>query len=156
MKLLLMYHGEASFDAAVDAQRIMTSNGRSAVIQQSQNASVPWHELTSMWLSPYVRTQHTASLSLENYAHKGHQLKLQRLDCLTPHGAIEQVEEFLLQQEGEGIVLITHQPLISGLMGHFCHPDEYLGAPMMPASMALLEGEVATAGCLKLTHLFHL
>jgi hypothetical protein len=26
---------------------------------------------------------------------------------------------------------------------------------MRPASMALLEGEVAAAGCLRLTHLFH-
>ncbi|MFQ3303655.1 histidine phosphatase family protein [Candidatus Njordibacter sp. Uisw_039] len=155
MKLLLMRHGEASFNATTDAQRSLTQRGSTLVIQQSQNPVVPWHEFTGLWVSPYVRAQQTASLLLQNYTYKQHGLSLRSLDCITPHSEVAQVQKFLLAQQHEGIVLITHQPLISGLIGHFCHADEYLGEPMMPASMALLEGEMAAAGCLRLTHLFH-
>jgi phosphohistidine phosphatase len=155
MKLLLMRHGEASFNASVDAQRPLTQDGSASVIEQSQNVIVPWHEFTCLWASPYVRAQQTASLLLSNYTDKNHGLTLRSLDCITPHGEIEQVQKFLFQQHHENVVLITHQPLISGLIGHFCHADEYMGEPMRPASMALLEGEVAAAGCLRLTHLLH-
>jgi phosphohistidine phosphatase len=155
MKLLLMRHGEASFNAPTDAQRPLTQGGSISVLQQCQNPTVPWHEFTNLWASPYVRAQQTASLLLSNYTDKNHGLTLRSLDCITPHGEIEQVQKFLLQQHHENVVLITHQPLISGLIGHFCHADEYMGEPMRPASMALLEGEVAAAGCLRLTHLFH-
>ena len=155
MQLLLMRHGEANFNALTDAQRPLTQQGSATVIQQSRNLKVPWHEFTSLWASPYVRAQQTASLLLQNYAHEKHDLILQSLGCITPHGEINQVQNFLLEQQHESTILVTHQPLVSGLIGHFCHADEYLGEPMMPASMALLEGEVAAAGCLKLTHLFH-
>ena len=155
MKLLLMRHGEASFNAPTDAQRPLTLRGSASVIQQSRHQTIPWHEFTSLWVSPYVRAQQTASLLLQNYAHKKHGLNLLTLDCITPHGKINQVQNFLLEQQHEGIVLISHQPLVSGLIGHFCHADEHMGEPMRPASMALLEGEVAAAGCLRLTHLFH-
>ena len=155
MKLLLMRHGEAGFNATTDAQRPLTQRGSRSVIQQGLDLMVPWHEFTRLWTSPYVRAQQTAALLLQNYAYKNHSLNLQTLDCITPHGEINQVQNFLLEQQHEGIVLITHQPLVSGLIGHFCHSDKHLGEPMLPASMALLEGEVAAAGCLKLTHLFH-
>lgn len=155
MKLLLMRHGEASSEAITDAKRPLTAIGRASVIRQAGNSIVPWPEFTRVWASPYLRAQQTGSLVLENYRHKTHQLKLQTLNCITPHGDIDQVESFLLEQEHQGIVMITHQPLISSLIGQFCYADQYLGDPMMPASMALLEGEVATAGTLRLTHLFH-
>ena len=155
MKLLLMRHGEASFNAPSDAQRRLTQRGSDSVIQQSQQQTIPWHEYTSLGVSPYIRAQQTASLLLQNYAYKKHLLNLQSLDCITPHGEIDQVQSFLLQQHHEGIVLITHQPLVSGLIGHFCHGNHHMGEPMRPASIALLEGEVAAAGCLRLTHLFH-
>jgi len=155
MKLLLMRHGEANFNAPTDAQRPLTRRGSVSVIQQSRHLTIPWHEFTSLCVSPYIRAQQTASLLLQNYAHKKHGLNLHTLDCITPHGEISQVQNFLLEQQNEGIILVTHQPLVSGLIGHFCHDDEHVGEPMLPASMALLEGEVAAAGCLRLTHLFH-
>ena len=155
MKLLLMRHGEANFDAPSDAQRQLTQRGSASVIQQSQQLTIPWHEFTSLWVSPYIRAQQTASLLLQNYAYKKHLLNLQSLGCITPRGEINEVQHFLLQQQHEGIILITHQPLVSGLIGHFCHANHHMGEPMRPASMALLEGEVAAAGCLQLTHLFH-
>ena len=155
MKLLLMRHGEASFNAPTDAQRPLTGSGRAAVIKQSQESAVPWHEFASLWASPYRRAQETASLLLPHIAYKQHQLHLQSLECIAPLGDLNEVQNFLLEQVHEDIILVTHQPLISALIGHFCYSDQHLGDPMMPASMALLEGEVAAAGCLTLTHLFH-
>lgn len=155
MRLLLMRHGEASFNAPTDAQRPLTQRGSAAVIKQSHKAAVPWHEFTRLWASPYVRAQQTANLLQQHVAHNKHPLNVQSLDCITPHGELNQVQNFLLEQAHEDIILVTHQPLISALIGHFCYSDQHLGDPMMPASMALLEGEVAAVGCLTLTHLFH-
>lgn len=155
MKLLLVRHGEASVKASSDAQRALTQSGNAAVIRQSQSAILPWHDFTSVWASPYVRAQQTACLLLQHYPYKKHGLSLQSLDCIMPHGDINDVQNFLLEQQHGGMILVTHQPLISGLIGHFCDADKDSGVPMMPASMALLEGEVAAAGCLTLTHLFH-
>jgi len=155
MKVLLMRHGEASFNSPTDAKRPLTPVGSKSVIQQCQNPKVPWHEFTDAWASPYVRTQQTASLLLQHCAEKHHSLNVWSLDCITPHGEIKQVQEFLLHQPHKNVVFITHQPLISSLIGYFCHADEHMGEAMMPASMALLEGDVAAAGRLKLTHLLH-
>ena len=78
MKLLLMRHGEASFNASVDAQWLITQDGSgsASVIEQSQNVIVPWHEFTGLWASPCVRAQQPASLLLQYYAHKKTQFKL--------------------------------------------------------------------------------
>ena len=94
MKLLLMRHAEASERAATDVQRRLTEEGMAAVIRQSNNTALPWHEFTSLWVSPYVRTQQTASLLLEHYHQKKHSLSIQRLDCITPHGDINEVQNF--------------------------------------------------------------
>lgn len=155
MKLLLMRHGEASFNASTDDQRPLTQSGSTSVIEQSENLKVPWHDFTGFFASPYLRAQQTGSLLLQSNAYKSRSPVLQTIDCITPHSEIDQVQSFILQQHDEGIILITHQPLVSGLIGHFCHDDKYLGEPMMPASIALLEGDIAAAGCLRLTHIFH-
>ena len=52
MKLLLMRHAEASETDATDAQRRPTEEGIAAAIQQSHNTALPWHEFTSIWVSP--------------------------------------------------------------------------------------------------------
>ena len=66
-------------------------------------------------------------------AEKHHGLNVWSLDCITPHGEIKQVQEFLLHQPHKNVVFITHQPLISSLIGYFCHADEHMGEAMMPA-----------------------
>ncbi|MDC9720439.1 MAG: phosphohistidine phosphatase SixA [Gammaproteobacteria bacterium] len=155
MKLLLMRHGEASLNAPTDAQRPLTQRGRACVLKQGQNTNIPWHEFTHLFASPYIRAQQTASLLVQNYASSPCSVSQHSHTCITPHGEVGEVQDFLLNQPGEGIILVTHQPLISGLIGHFCHANKHEGAPMMPASMALLEGDIAAAGCLNLIHLLH-
>ena len=72
MRLLLMRHGKASFNAPTDAQRPLTQSGSAAVIKQSHKAAVPWHEFTRLWASPYVRAQQTANLLQQHVAHNKH------------------------------------------------------------------------------------
>lgn len=155
MKLLLVRHGEASFKAITDAQRPLTQLGSLEIEQQCLNPNIPWSEFTALWASPYLRAQQTAHLLQQQLAKQYAPLKVQTCDVSTPHGAIEQVQNFLLKQNQAGIILVTHQPLVSGLIGHFCHNNEAMGEPMMPASMALLEGEVAAAACMTLMQLEH-
>lgn len=155
MKLLLVRHGEASFNAPTDAQRPLTSRGGRLVEQQAQASNIPWVDFECIWASPYLRAQQTAKLLQQQLALKNIPIPIETLKVITPHGEPQEVQEFLLQQSQQGIILVTHQPLVSGLIGHFCHGDEFLGEPMMPASMALLEGGLAAANCLTLTHLVH-
>ena len=155
MKLLLVRHGEASFNASTDAQRPLTQQGIRAVEQQVANAAIPWADFSALWASPYLRAQQTAQLIQSRLEEQALPLALQTHKAITPHGELTQVQDFLLAQPQAGIILVTHQPLVSGLIGHFCHADPYLGEPMMPASMALLEGELAAATCMALTQLEH-
>ncbi|HCH31387.1 MAG TPA: phosphohistidine phosphatase SixA [Oceanospirillaceae bacterium] len=155
MKLLLVRHGEASFNASTDAQRPLTQQGIRAVGQQVANPAIPWADFSALWASPYLRAQQTAQLIQTHLQERELALELQTHRAITPHGQLTQVQEFLLAQPQAGIILVTHQPLVSGLIGHFCHADAYLGEPMMPASMALLEGELAAAACMTLTQLEH-
>ena len=91
MKLLLMRHAEASERATTDAQRRLMEEGLAVVIRHSNNTALPWYEFTSLWVSPYVRTQQAASLLLEHYHQTTHSLSIQRLDCSTTHGDVNEV-----------------------------------------------------------------
>lgn len=155
MKLLLMRHGEASFNASTDDQRPLTQQGRACVSAQSQDKRVVWQEFSKVLVSPFLRAQQTATILLSNVAFKAHPPIVETTPAITPHGKVNQVQDLLLNQQEKGLVLVMHEPLISALIGHFCHQDKHMGEPMMPGSMAILEGDIAAAGCLTLTHLYH-
>ncbi len=179
--LILMRHGEAQSFAASDKQRPLTSTGQAQVAQQALKQGIPWHDLQRVLVSPYLRTQQTylhwqltieqstaerstteqsttEQSTTEQAAHKStdtNNWPLETSPLITPHGQPELVQAWLLQQPLVNTLLITHQPLISQLIGFFDKGDQWAGPSMFPASVAVLEGEVWARGCLPIQGVFH-
>lgn len=152
MRLLLMRHGDASWQAPSDSQRPLSDLGQLQVQQQAQAATIDWHGYEQLFASPYLRTQQTSQILQQTLHTTWPQVSTH---LVTPGGDPGAVQEFLLNQAQVDTVVVTHQPLVSCLVGYFCHGDIYAGEPMMPASVAVLSGDVFAQGCMQLETLLH-
>jgi phosphohistidine phosphatase len=147
-----MRHGEASWQAPVDSDRPLSKHGVQQVQQQAIGSVIDWQGFAQLLASPYLRTQQTSQL-LQQYL--GTNWPQTNSSLLTPDSHCDAVQELLLTQPQVDTVIVTHQPLISCLIGHFCHGDIMAGEPMMPASVALLSGPVFARQCMQLENLVH-
>ncbi len=151
MKLLLMRHGDASWQAPSDSQRPLSEFGQQQVASQAKQ-DLPWVHMQQAIVSPYVRAQQTFAIlngHLDWHWHK------QDCSLITPAGDCQAVQELLMSMAQVDTLVVTHQPLVSSLIGYFTAADMYAGEPMMPASVAVLEGDVFARGCMHLETLIH-
>ena len=146
MKLYLMRHGEAVPFAASDAQRPLTPYG-----EECAAAAAEWlPESPRLLASPYLRTQQTATAVCRQPS------EAESVEWLTPDNDPRQVLEALSQLSGDQpLLLVTHQPLISRLLGLLLTGDSRDAPAMDPASLACVECEVIAAGCAELQWLRH-
>ena len=151
MKLVLMRHGDASWQAPSDSQRPLSEFGQQQVAMQAQQV-LPWQHIKQGIVSPYLRTQQT--FAILNAQHDW-QWRKQDSALVTPGGDCAEVQELLMSLPQADTLIVTHQPLVSCLIGYFSEGDMYAGAPMMPASVAVLEGDVFARGCMHLETLIH-
>jgi phosphohistidine phosphatase len=149
VKLWVLRHGEAEPRANSDAQRRLTAHGREQVLRST--ATLLGQELQVILASPYVRAQQTAALVHEAL---GFIKPVQTVPWLTPdsdpQGVIGELEKLDLQQ----VLLVSHQPLVSYLVG-MLEQGHRQGPPMSTASLAELEGEWPLAGLMTLRSLTH-
>lgn len=127
MKIWVMRHGEAGFNAATDSARTLTEKGQTMAFKQGQwlskrlkNQNV---SLDKVIVSPYVRTQQTA-----DFVQQG----MQAVGCvqsfanireswagITPDGEPDNVLnylDFLAQNGVENVLLVSHLPLVFDLV----------------------------------------
>ena len=159
-KLILMRHGEAhlsaTFSALSDEQRSLTEAGQQQVRVQSANADIAWQCLHQVWVSPFLRTQQTYHLLQKSLPEKTtHLWQLETNALISPNGNPAKVQECLLTSPIADTLLITHQPLISQLIGFFAHGHSSAGESMYEASVAVLEGGMFASGCMELKVLSH-
>ena len=152
MRLLLMRHGDASWQAPSDNQRPLSDLGQSQVQRQAQADNINWCGYEQLFVSPYLRTQQTSQILKQTLQVDWSQTNT---TLVTPGGDCDAVQEFLLSQAQVDSVIVTHQPLVSCLIGYFCQGDIYAGEPMMPASVAVLSGDVFAKGCMQLETLLY-
>jgi phosphohistidine phosphatase len=124
MKLWVLRHGEAHHQAPTDAERELTEAGRAEVLRSA--AHLQGLALDAIYASPYVRAQQTAELVRDALGH-GEPIKL------------------------ENILLVSHQPLVSTLLGLLDNHEHHMGT----ASLAELDGEWPLAGLMTLRSLRH-
>jgi len=148
MKLLLLRHGEASFDAPSDQQRRLTARG---VEQVAWLADHLGHlDLSKVFCSPYTRTQQTLETLLPG------RKKVELVEWLTPDTnikrVIDELQNVTVDLCARDVVLcITHQPLVSNLISKVTGQSQ----PMMPSSLAELEFEVFAADLVDLIKVVH-
>lgn len=149
MKLWVLRHGEAEPHAHSDAERRLTSHGREQVMRSA--GVLLGQSLQMIIASPYVRAQQTAGLVHEAL---GFDKPVHTVDWLTPDSDPQQVIAKLDKLGVEQVLLVSHQPLVSCLVGMLekGRPD---GPPMSTASLAELEGEWPLAGLMTLRNLSH-
>ena len=152
MILTIWRHGQAA-SAARDSDRELTETGIDDISFGSdqfhqqcnlRDLPLPSQILYSRWL----RTSETADII-------GRQLPQATLapdEALIPGRRVQAVDQLLAGLPGGGpdhLILVSHQPLVSGLV------DYYLGqpgkvAPLAPGGFAVLQMGVAGAGCAEL------
>lgn len=151
MQLLIVRHGEAVSIAPSDAQRALTERGREQARAAGEClAGLSWRP-QSLWVSPYLRAQQTA----EEIVLVLGRCQTRQVDQLTPETPPSELLEQLIDADLERLMLVSHQPLVSALIGVLTQGQPAMGAPMMTASMALLEGPVMARGAAELVWLRH-
>jgi phosphohistidine phosphatase len=104
-----------------------------------------------IFASPYQRAQQTAknaALALPNQS-------IRTVNWLTPDCDPNDVIKNINQLTFSELLLVSHQPLVSALIGAFVSGDYLAGAPMATASLAELEMKTIAAGCASLYSLRH-
>jgi len=147
MRLLLLRHGEAGFDAPSDYKRCLTSSGVLRLQVMLETAAAELTHVDRIVHSPYLRTVQTAELvKKEKQKQKEQGLVLQPLDLLIPESSPQAVIDWLSEQEDESLLLVTHQPLIGYLVSLLCEGDLSRPEPMLPGAMVVIDLEVPGAG----------
>ncbi|MGJ8687198.1 MAG: SixA phosphatase family protein [Spongiibacteraceae bacterium] len=149
-EILLIRHGESSWDAPTDMERRLTERGIAAV-----NAARDWlqngqWQPDMLWASPYYRAIETAGILNRDW-----QLPTERKASLSPDAGFGELEAMLDATEVKRLLLVGHNPLFSNCVNrwHSAKPESYWG--MQPASMALMEADVLAPGCANLCWLRH-
>ncbi|WP_339339301.1 phosphohistidine phosphatase SixA [uncultured Oceanicoccus sp.] len=150
MNIVILRHGEAETYASSDAQRNLTDHGR----KQAQQVGLCLKELTinfdQIWVSPYRRAQQTADGVLSQLG----SIARETDNSLTPESSASGLVDRLSTHNGD-LLIVSHQPLVSTLVGLLVNADQRSGPLMAPASMALLSADVLLAGCCQLQWLRH-
>ncbi len=158
MKLYIMRHGEASWDAPSDQQRPLTETGQwlSGQVARHLLADKP----QQLIVSPYLRAQQTRLAVLDVIG----QVPCDTCALITPEGHTAAVIDWLYQYLADrpaltSLMLISHNPFVSDLIsvlvdGHKRRGDSAL--PVMSTStLVTLQCDVVAAGCCQLIASYH-
>lgn len=146
MKLWVLRHGEAHNQAPTDAERELTVAGRAEVLHSASH--LQGVALDAIYASPYVRAQQTARLVHDAL---GHPEPIRTVPWLTPDQSPNAVITQLQAMKLENVLLVSHQPLVSALLGVLDNHEH----PMGTASLAELDGDWPLAGLMTLASLRH-
>lgn len=160
MKIWVMRHGEAGFNAQSDAQRTLTENGKKMANSQGiwlgNRLNGTQASLDKILCSPYQRTQQTSEHLLAGLLTAGYSKNtahcVELWEGITPNGQVETVVDYLafLRDEGaKNVLIISHLPLVfdlvQALTAHQATVHFY------PAVLAEIDW-THTGGKLQLTH----
>ena len=151
MNILIMRHGEAQSLANSDRERELTNSGRDQLGKAAACLSTLKMSFDQVWVSPYRRTEQTAN-ELVSVIGKASRYKQ---DILVPESDPAAVVEAIEQSALESLLIVSHQPLVSALVGLLVDADPRLGPPMSPASMAYINTDIVLPGCGALKWLRH-
>jgi phosphohistidine phosphatase len=150
MKLWVLRHGQAEPQTRTDAKRELTAHGREEVLRSA--AHLLGLPLDAIYTSPYVRAQQTAELV---HGALGFTEPVLTVPWLRPDTDVRKVIDTLDGLALENVLLVSHQPLVSSLVGMLDHGHFQDPPGMSTASLAELEGELPLAGAMTLCSIRH-
>lgn len=156
MKVVIVRHGQAESHAPSDAERNLSSYGREQSWRLGQLLKLQNFNPELLWVSPYTRTQQTADELQQSLAiGEGEAVPRETVDFLVPDAQPGQVVEKIANCSVENLLIVSHQPLVSTLVGLLASSDRCAVPPMLPSTVAMLEAESPYAGCFELKWLSH-
>lgn len=140
--LYCLRHGEAEVGGAHDEMRRLTDRG----VQQIRRAAnqLPRQGLM-LYHSPYVRTVESAQIVVDHITVSGQQAGL----WLTPDARLEDTLAQLELLQGQDLLLVTHNPLVTRLAAALTGAPE-AQVSFGTGSLARLDGEALLPGCMTL------
>ncbi len=149
MLVYLFRHGRAQEQAASDAQRELTEEGRAQVdsiisqLQQQQPA------IDQVLCSPYIRARQTADTLAESLGG----VPVSEFSGLLPQTSAPDLLRQLAELSGTATALVGHNPLLSQLLSLMVDGQIDSGRSLGTANFAAIECEVPAAGCGELMYL---
>ncbi len=144
MKLWLLRHGEASFQASCDAERALTVLGQQQVVQSA--ALLKEQPLDAIFVSPYRRARQSAGLVAEHIQYPDALLNAPWLvpdsDVRTLLQALQSYESRQTDAGNQQWLLVGHQPLLGAFLGFMQHASLYASESLLTGQLACLEGEL--------------
>ncbi len=141
-ELIVMRHGEASWDAPSDPERELTPRGelcaRNAGIYLD---SIHWQP-DLLLSSPFIRARQTLAAVQQSFTAVDMHIE----PVLTPGHAVEQVCDFLNGLTQQRVLIVSHQPLVGRLLGWLVHSDTRHHSTIDTATMTLLSADGFMAG----------
>lgn len=120
MDVFLLRHGCAEPLASRDRDRKLNAQGKAELHSVLKACREDLALISKMFVSPYVRTQETADLAMEYFPNLSPENR-HLAEFLTPGFNPSKVIEWLEQRESnDGIILVTHQPLVGTLLDELC------------------------------------
>ena len=151
MRIWVLRHGEAERQTQYDPDRALTARGT----EDAKAAGVVLSKLVpptlQIYASPYKRAQQTAQAAALALPHQ----HISTVNWLTPDIDPREILHSLDQLSKTDILLVSHQPLVSALIGVLIDGNYHAGPPMNTASLAELELSTIGVGCAKLVSLRH-
>lgn len=158
-KLYVMRHGDALMNAPQDSLRPLSRLGHEQAVESSRYLKSRLPEsnpIDLVLISPYLRAQETAKNLVDCLAYEGKQVTC---DGITPNDnpddVIALLSGYLAESANESVLMVSHQPLVSALIGRLVTGNYHDGAPMGTASIACLEMSTVGIGMAELSWLKH-
>ncbi|WP_133407520.1 phosphohistidine phosphatase SixA [Parashewanella tropica] len=117
MQFFLMRHGEASFNARTDEERVLTPNGKTQVSQIGQWLNEQVEQFDLILVSPYMRAQQTWEV-VQKFLDITPKIEI--LKELTPDADPERcalaVDAYAQHYQAKNTLVIAHMPLLGYLV----------------------------------------
>lgn len=130
MNIWIMRHGEAGFNAQIDSERSLTTQGKNTAFSQGKCLGEYFIQqniqLDKVLVSPYLRAKQTLEevtkgMQAANFSQDIANL-IEEWDEITPSGSPEIIQDYLsfLNEEGaKQILIVSHLPLVFDLVQIF-------------------------------------
>ncbi|NQZ31940.1 MAG: histidine phosphatase family protein [Oceanospirillaceae bacterium] len=127
----LMRHGEASWQAATDFDRVLTEVGHEQLVTMAMRQHLQLKGITKIVCSPFVRTRQSAAI----IAHSLGDIPIVYDNQLTPANTVQEAIAALEMHWCEQLLVVTHQPLIGNLISYFEQGDQAYPESVSPGSI---------------------
>ncbi len=144
MIIYLLRHGHAEAQITSDEVRRLTPTGIIETEAVLAARVKMLGKINEIWSSPLVRAQQTAHIAQQFFP----EVALRTSELLVPEADPSQLCDWLYSQQSMGIdslLLVSHQPLVSRLLGMLCGKSEAF-YPMGTSSLAAVTVQPVAAG----------